>query len=333
MNGMITSTIKALSNIHIQGKSKNIVILSTPRSGSTWVMELIASQPGFKFYDEPLNVRRANVARAGYFQSWDDLMPDSGNDDRIIDYLRRLQDNRLGVMNPPPFRRNYRPLTRRIVFKIHELEHLMGRIRESLDVHMLYLLRHPIATTVSRNELPRVQAFFKSTFFKNLLSAGQLQEIEAILARGSRFEQGILSWCYQNLVPLNHTDRSEWLTITYEELVLNPACAWKIACERLELTDLQRILKQVEVPATNIVLSGTDTIRIMEGSEGNARSRKLITKWKDKVGDAEEARAFQILSLFNIDAYAPGRYLAAGKYLHCGDTNAMLPGNGPRAAR
>ncbi len=66
--------LNIVSNVHIQGEKKNIFIFSTPRSGSTWLMEIIASQSGFKFYDEPFNIRRENVQKAGYFSDWDELL-------------------------------------------------------------------------------------------------------------------------------------------------------------------------------------------------------------------------------------------------------------------
>ena len=81
MNSLINKTkdwIKTISNIHIQGDKKNIFLFATPRGGSTWVMEILASQPGMKYYDEPFSIRRPNVQKVSRFTKWEDLMPEGG---------------------------------------------------------------------------------------------------------------------------------------------------------------------------------------------------------------------------------------------------------------
>ena len=46
--------VKRLANVHRQGEKPNIFLFSTARSGSTWVVEMLATQPGMKLIDEPL---------------------------------------------------------------------------------------------------------------------------------------------------------------------------------------------------------------------------------------------------------------------------------------
>ena len=50
--------IKKLSNYHKPNDSPNIFIFSSPRSGSEWLMNIIASQPGIKHCSEIFNLRR-----------------------------------------------------------------------------------------------------------------------------------------------------------------------------------------------------------------------------------------------------------------------------------
>ena len=146
--------MRAASNIHVQGSEPNIFLFATARGGSTWVMEIIASQPGMKHYDEPLNVRRDNVAHTGLFPNWPSIMPETGDPERVIRYLNALATGEYRFMNPAPFRPHHRWFTHRIVFKIHELEHLIGRIALECHGQVVYLLRHPIPTTQSRRVLP-----------------------------------------------------------------------------------------------------------------------------------------------------------------------------------
>ena len=167
LNREIKYFVKSYSNLHLQGKKKNIFIFSTPRGGSTWLMELIAAQPRIKYFDEPLNLRRDDVKRLNYFKNWQALGPDKKNSDKIVQYFKLLEKNKLKFMNPPPFtRRNHKIFSNRIVFKIHEIEHLMNYINDQLDCHIVYLLRHPIANTISRYAFPRLEFFIQSKFYQ-----------------------------------------------------------------------------------------------------------------------------------------------------------------------
>ena len=48
-----------LFNIHRSSEKPSVLIFSSPRSGSTWLQELIWSQPEFKYVNEPLNLKGA----------------------------------------------------------------------------------------------------------------------------------------------------------------------------------------------------------------------------------------------------------------------------------
>ena len=157
--------VRTFANKHRQGRMKNIFLFATARGGSTWLMEILASQPGMKDHDEPFNIRRANVARAGAFTTWASVMPDTGDPDRIVDYLNDIASGRYAFMNPAPFRPHYRFFTDRIVFKIHELEHMMGTVAERCNGQIVYLLRHPIPTSQSRYQFPRLELFLSSDYY------------------------------------------------------------------------------------------------------------------------------------------------------------------------
>ena len=142
--------IRTYSNIHTQGTKKNILLNATPRGGSTWVMEIIASQPGMKFYDEPFNIRREIIKKTQLFAGWEDLQPEGCDPGKIISYLKALENNQYGYLNAAPFQKNHRWITNRIVFKVHELEHLITEIADQCNMQVLYLLRHPIPTSLSK---------------------------------------------------------------------------------------------------------------------------------------------------------------------------------------
>ncbi len=315
--------LRALGNRHRQGQRPNVLLFATPRGGSTWLMEIIASQPRMKFYDEPFNVRRADVARAGRFTCWSDLMPEHVDTAKVFAYLDDLTQNRLPHMNPRPFRRQHRLFTDRIVFKIHELEFMADKIRQHLQAQVVYLLRHPIPTSLSRNVYPRLDYFMRSPYYRErYLSEAVWDEVRRIHRQGTDLEKGVLSWCFENVDVLRGGNVSNWTVISYEELLLNPVKCCGYLAERLHLEDMDALLKSIDEPSSNIQMSDQDTHRILHEQDKQARKKKMVMKWRGKIGEAEEHRAMAILTLFGLDVYTAGRCIATRPYLLFEDTQA-----------
>jgi hypothetical protein len=326
----IRFAICASTNFHRQGKNPNIFLFATARGGSTWVMEILASQAGMKYYDEPFNIRRQNVARTGLFPDWASLMPDTGDTERIVSYLNRLASGGYRYMNPLPLRRNHRWLTNRIVFKIHELEHLIGTIARRCSGTIVYLLRHPVPTTLSRRTFPRLDLFLGSRYYQDLIGSHRLGAIQAIGRTGSHFQRGIISWCYENLVPLRFPDFAG-LFVTYEELVLNPERACDLFLERLQLTDRAAMRRAFSQAAANINMSSAQTQTLLADSDERRRRLRLVTKWQDSIAPREQAQAAEILDLFGLCIYAAAGPLATRQYLHFSDTESLATDPGTPA--
>ncbi len=288
------------------------------------MMEILASQPGFKFYDEPLSPRRENVAISGVVPSWEALMPDTGDPARIIGFLRELQHGKHGYMNPPPFRRNHRCFTNRIVFKIHEIEHLMADVERQCGAQIVYLLRHPIATSVSREVLPRLDLFLKCGYHAELLdNPGALGRIRAIAGAGTHFQRAVVSWCYENLVALRQPGAT-WLYLTYEELVLNPERSSELLMQQLRLTNRTAMLHAFDRPAANIQLSHEQTLAALRTADARRRRHRLVTKWMDRVTKEQRHQTVEVLDLFRIDAYRADSPLSDGRFILFDDTVSIL---------
>ena len=289
------------------------------------MMEIISSQPGIKYYDEPVNIRRENVQRTKLFPEWRDIMPDSQRNDDIVRYIQDLQKNHYAFLNPVPFRRNHRFSTNRIVFKIHALEHMINEIKDRCNGQILYLLRHPIPTTLSRNELPRLERFMLSCYHRSaFLDDNQTKEIWNIYCKGSKLQKGILLWCFENFVPLRYSDTRDWLILTYEELLLNPKKLCQTVANFLELPRVDLMIRAINTPAANIKLSRQDTFDILNDTNEQKRRSAMVTKWKAKVSDADERSSIDILELFGLDSYQYNRFIAHDRHLHSPETAKTL---------
>ena len=302
-------SVKAFSSLHVPGGGPDVFLYSTPRSGSTWLMELIWSQPGFKTCNQPLYLENPAVRKRLGIEDWVELysldaMP------RIERYLSRIARGRIGFTNPNPIRRYYRPVTRRIVFKeIHASAALIDRVRDRLGCRIVYLVRHPIAVTLSTERWPTLPAFLESDYRRHF-SAEELDRARAILASGDRLQRGVLAWCLQNAVPLRRIEPG-WAVVTYEQLVLDPHPVIAELARKLDLPRPERMLRRLGVPSVNVRYKSTEETKALLAAGDPSMRPWLVEKWRSKVDPDQEARAMAILEAFGVDAYRPGDVLPA----------------------
>lgn len=294
--------LKALANRHVPGDEPDVLLFATPRGGSTWLAELIASQPGFKVYNEPFDVRKAEVRRLIALSDWDGLYaPDA--DEALVSYLRRVQEGRIHDGDLPPRRgRSFRWRTHRIVFKILHAGHdRVGRLADALSARPVILIRHPIAVSLSRKALPRLEALWRRAQRSGVLPSLH-DDLEAILHRGTHLERGVLDWCLQTLFTLRQR-RPEWPLVTYEQLVLEPEPVLRTLAHQLALPRQEWMLAMLTEASAVRHKSDAETRALLADA---SKRERLVAKWRAHVGADEEARAMRILERFELDLYRPG---------------------------
>jgi len=295
--------IRKLTNLHRPDGTANIFILSVPRSGSTWVMELIWSQPGFKTCDEPLDLRNPLVRRHLGLTKWNDLYSSAATP-RLEEYFRAFCDGTHHFLDPRPLRRFYRPLTRRIVFKLlHGGEDRANWLADRFNGRIVYLIRHPIPVSLSRQEYPRLETFVQSDYRRHF-DEDQLDYARHLLAHGTKMERGVLSWCFQNAIPLKQRTE-KWVVLSYEQMVVDPEETIDHLTRYLQLPRPELMMRQLTIPSAVKKKSDPETQRLLEEARGKERHR-LIEKWRKRITPTEEERLMSILEHFGIDVYESG---------------------------
>jgi len=290
--------VKRLSNVHTPGEKPDIFLFSTPRSGSTWLMELIATQPGVKPISEPFWVPRFQGLAGPLPASWEYLLPHPERESVIKGYLEALLANRLGIGNPAPWSRGHKWISHRLVLKFLRGKDLMSWCESTFDCQVVYLVRHPLAVSLSRQECPQLAHFLANEEYCRRFVGAELRDYAyGILESGSDLEKKIVDWCLQNLPPLFHFDRSRWLCLHYEDLLVDPAAVVDLLARFLRLDDPARIHEQLRVPSRS-----TDTATRQSSADP-------LDKWRHRISDEEEKGAFDILTRFGIDLYSAGESL------------------------
>jgi hypothetical protein len=315
---------RKFSSVHIRGRN-NILLFSTPRSGSTWLLEMIAHQPRIKTVREPFNIRKEPVRKMLGMSSWVELYTDE-NFPAILRYLKSFSNNLKvdsGFKMERPFSDTWHPITNRIVYKIlHSMENRVEELKAELHAKALILVRHPIPVTLSRIELPRLLAFQHSDFRK-LFNQQQIMIAEQITQNGTEFEKGIVSWCFQNRLLLN--SGTENLLVTYEEMVTNRECVIKKIASFFDLLAPEKMMVRSKKASGSTVKSSEKNQNLLHAvEEGDVDSRRLIEKWRRQVTPEMIEQAQHILDIFEIDIYKADELMPSEKMMLCRDTDGFI---------
>ena len=307
MRKWMSWVLRSVSNRHRPGIMPNVFVFTTPRSGSTWLMELIRTQPRFKSCSEPLNLRIPEISRRLGISDWKALYQDA-NWPRIQSYFEALCAGRIHFLNQSPFSSHYRSVTSRLLAKIlHGGEGRISDLAQACDARVVLLLRHPIPVALSREFMPRLEAFLTSDYSRHF-SEEEIQFAWEIVRGGSHLEKGVLDWCLQNAVPLRQT-QEDWVVISYEEMVLAPEPILARLADRLQLEDPGLMQSNLLKPSGTVRKSDPVTAEFLKGTREEDGSWWLVTKWREKVGKEEERSLMQILERFGIDQYRFGDVL------------------------
>lgn len=269
-------------------------------------MELLQSQPTFKVCNEPLDLRNRFVAQHTPVDNWQDLYT-TANLPRITSYLEKFITGQHRFKNQSPLQPYYRPFTSRIIFKLlHGLEDQLNWLSAQLNGQIIYLLRHPIPVSLSREVFPRLQAYLNSDYRRHF-SAEQLTVAMQIAQKGSHLQKGVLSWCLQNAPPLQQRT-PDWIVLTYEQMVLDPEPVIAHLTKELDVTHPERMWQQLKKPSGTTRKSDNETIRRLSEYQQGTQTW-LIEKWRDKVSMSEEEEVMQLLALFELSVYKSGEFL------------------------
>ncbi len=307
----IVDYLRRFSNFHSRGKLPDVFIFSMPRSGSTWLMELIWSQPGFKYCNEPLNLKGEWLQKQSGINGFNDLYSD-GVKDRLVNYFKGISNGRNHNFDPNPKRTNYRFFTKRIVYKvIHGGEKYINDIADACNGKVVYLLRHPIPVALSRKVLPRMDQLC-SDFVLQHFSKEEKELALNINCNGNEMERRMLAWCIQNKFALLQR-KSDWVVVTYEQLTVDPGPVIHKLVEKLNLPSPERIFRQLDIPSAVSVQSQSDFHDLMR-LKGNERDG-LINRWMEKVKPDDAKSLMEICIKFGFDIYNYEGSMPSAKWL------------------
>jgi hypothetical protein len=163
----------------------------------------------------------------------------------------------------------------------------------------VYLLRNPIAVSLSRKQLPRTKEL-TSPLVLSIFNSEEKEVVSQIMQDGDPMEKRILMWCIQNRLVL-HQRTKDWLVISYESLTVEPEKVIAKLAKHCELIDVKKMMNSVNIPSAVTIQSEKDSINLMQNTSD--KRQELISKWRTKVSEADARRYFEICKKMNIAIY------------------------------
>ena len=288
-----------------------ICLYASRRSGSTLLMQMISTNRGVMFSDQPFglySIGSANVNRLPVFAYSQIACPDDDEEAILRNYIRRLIDGRIRVNTPWKFwSRDFHCFNDRICLKITDAKAMIDWIDQEFDVSTVVLTRHPIAQALSVSEnhwLTTGKGLLKNSGF---VARWLTSELEAkcwdLYRRGTELEGRMVDWALENLVPLRLLpDRPGWLFVSYEDLIVRTPEVIECLATRLQLDDREAMARQIARPSRSTRRASSQERQRMIQEQSRDR---LVDSWRARISSEDLRACFRVLDRFGIDLYRP----------------------------
>lgn len=279
-------------------KKPPILVLGAPRSGTSWLAEMLAQAPGMLHYDEPCN---ANINRRdGQREHWTAYARD-----RLVDpyFPHHLDPCFAGGFHRSAKWASGRWRSRvtgrgRVIVKEVAAVMLAGWLSRRYRPHIVFIHRHPVA--VAHSELRRngVAGFSGQWLLKNAqLSEDHLRPFEGVLQeRRPPLAVAALTWAVRNYVALRELDGYQRLVVVcYETLAAEPEREFRALYRELGLEWTPAVAAAVEASSTEVEPGDYSTKRI---------STEMVDRWKCLVTQEQADAVRDAVAPFGLPFYS-----------------------------
>ncbi|MEP6811394.1 MAG: sulfotransferase domain-containing protein [Actinomycetota bacterium] len=258
------------------------LVVSTGRSGSTWVAEVLNHANEYRLVFEPFRSDRVRKARAFRLGQYIDPEDQEHPLAQTIDGL--LAGRVRGWWTD---RQNRRRIASRRIVKEIRITNLVPWIRTRHPaLRIVYAVRDPVAVARSWLELGWGDGLEEFLDQEPLLARFREEDgaIREIAGHGDQFERHILRWCLENAIPLKREPAPDVHHVVYERLRTEPQ------------QELERLFGYLGKP----VDGAYEAVRKPSATAGFPRTRSVT------ITEGQRRRAHEIIELFDLADVAPG---------------------------
>ncbi len=271
-----------------------VVVAASPRGGSTWLAELMASRPRTTILWEPLHLGNNPECREHGF-GWQNYIPEGADWEEQRCYLKRvLTGCDLSTRLLTSLELNPRALLSpggTYVAKFVNANMILPRMVGAFSVPAIHMIRHPCAVVSSQIKHGSWAHLEKSNL---TIPDGLFQDYPHLSSvfEGIEAHEELLAfeWAVQNYVPLSHTEPLPWYLTTYECMVMEGP------------EEVQRISQFLGVPLEEAI-NNLKTPSATASGESIDRQRERLTKWKTNLKPDQADRVLRVAHEVGITCY------------------------------
>lgn len=280
--------------------SDAIGIFGSPRSGTTWLMDLLSTIPRYLSISEPLHRVWYPRSLEHGFTTRTFIEPDIKSE-MHRSYLDEVFKGNV-VSIRPHF--GFRDIPKRFhadraVVKFVRGNRLIPWINNNFDLRGTILIIRDPCSTISSQIRTRVRGYY--------LPKGENLKLEVVLreARGlvsERIydelkqigsEEGVLaaSWALDQYVPLYYKSEYDLILVSYERLVLEPEKELKRILTEIGYEEsIGDILAKIEVPSST-------------GQDHRSNRMEQLNKWRTHLSVKQIEEIMNVVDIFDMDFY------------------------------
>ena len=276
---------------------KQILIFSDPRGGSTWLAEMINTIPKTAVIWEPLNIREVKIVKKLGF-GWRQYIPENQSWPEADLVVRKLFAGKVvneWIMLNTSVKDYF--TAKQLIIKICRGNMLLPWITNQINFRLspIYMIRHPFAVVSSQMK----QGGWNSPFKKFEVPDIPYNEIyikhQDYMASLSTKEEILTAyWCLTNLVALSHHNNNKrWITLYYENLLLDPE------------KEIRRIFKRWEIQFPYNIRNKYRKMSRTTLSDNRIENPKVqLARWRKEFNRSQLKKMSKILEYFDIRHYS-----------------------------
>jgi len=281
-----------------------IVVSGSPRSGTTWVLELLRTIPGYKAMNEPLMYEEA---RRDHGFSWRTYLDPDAEAERQHEYLRTILRGQLGISPAWFFEAETRPAQfvehgthNSLVVKFCRLNRMLHWFSRQFDVRgTILLIRHPCAVIASqlRHEGWDPDRLVNDLDSRDAFGAmpDQVYEQHADIFElvTTRFEIMTAVWCLDYYFPLLGDEDStpSWILLPYERLVTRGRNELRRVTEALGIEMTSEMKGQFDEPSTSV------------RDQLHQDAERQLSKWRRCLSDDQIESVLRIVNQLGLSQF------------------------------
>ena len=289
----------------------SILIAGSPRSGTTWLMEIFENIPGYSYLFEPLQAHWfPSSIKVGFgqrpYRRPDEYWPE------CEEYLRKIFTGQI-VSRKPPYGYNLnmtlnRLFSKKLIVKSIRLNRLLPWIANKFQLrNITFIIRHPCAVIASQiitgfggyqnyypftNRFPTKEGLITEASNIDILDPNIIEKLKRIKTTE---ELLAVAWCLDNYVPLYYSDPQKWNMIIYEKLVTDGETELrKLFTEIGESDSAEMAINQLKKPSMLTLEKDPETV---------LSTNIQLSKWKKKLSKDQIKRILSIVEDFGLDFY------------------------------